>query len=211
MMASPEYALRSNCEPTVFVIDDDESVRESLEGLIREAGWKAETFSSAQAFFSRRQMNAPSCLLLDMALPGASGLDVQKSLAAAYPHIPIIFITGYADVPMTVQAMKAGAFEFPTKPFDAAVVVNAVRRAIDCSHAGLRKAVEPREIQISYASLTPRECDVLALVVSGLMNKQIAAELGISVVTVKVHRGRLMRKMSADCLADLVRLAAKLL
>jgi len=196
--------------PTVFVVDDDISVRESLELLIRCAGWQPETFASAQEFLSRPRVLAPSCLVLDVGLPDLNGLDLQKRVAADRTDMPIIFITGHGDVPMTVQAMKAGAVEFLTKPFGDEVLLGAIRNAIERSRAAVSREAEMRVLQNSYASLTPREREVMALVVSGRLNKQVGGALGISEITVKAHRGRMMRKMKADSLADLVNMAASL-
>ncbi len=196
--------------PTVFVVDDDVSVRESLELLIGCAGWQAETFASAQEFLSRPRVLAPSCLVLDVGLPDLNGLDLQKRVAADRTDMPIIFITGHGDVPMTVQAMKAGAVEFLTKPFGDEVLLGAIRNAIERSRAAVSREVEMRVLQNSYASLTPREREVMALVVSGRLNKQVGGELGISEITVKAHRGHAMRKMKAGSLADLVKMAARL-
>jgi FixJ family two-component response regulator len=193
----------------VFVVDDDVSVRESLELLVRTAGWQPETFASAQAFLCRPQPTVPCCLVLDVTLPGLSGLDLQKRLAER-TDMPIIFITGHGDVPMTVQAMKAGAAEFLTKPFKDDVLLDAIRSAIERSRAALRLDSEMRALRNCYASLTPREREVMALVVSGLLNKQVGGELGISEITVKAHRGQVMRKMKADSLPDLVTMAARL-
>jgi len=196
--------------PTVFVVDDDISVRESLELLIRCAGWQAETFVSAQEFLSRPRVLAPSCLVLDVGLPDLNGLDLQKRVAVDRTDMAIIFITGHGDVPMTVQAMKAGAVEFLTKPFGDEVLLSAIRSALERSRAALSREAEMRELQDCYASLTPRERAVLALVVSGRLNKQVGGELGISEITVKAHRGNVMRKMKAGSLADLVKMAASL-
>jgi len=196
--------------PTVFVVDDDISVRESLELLIRCAGWQPETFASAQEFLSRPRVLAPSCLVLDVGLPDLNGLDLQKRVAADRTDMPIIFITGHGDVPMTVQAMKAGAVEFLTKPFGDEVLLGAIRNAIERSRAAVSREAEMRVLQNSYASLTPREREVMALVVSGRLNKQVGGELGISEITVKAHRGHAMRKMKAGSLADLVNMAARL-
>jgi FixJ family two-component response regulator len=200
----------SRATPIVFVVDDDVSVRESLELLIRCAGWQPETFASAQEFLARPRAPAPSCLVLDVSLPGLNGLDLQKSVAADRSDMPIIFITGYGDVPMTVRAMKAGAVEFLTKPFDDDVLLTAIRNAIERSRIALDRETELRALKDRQASLTPRELEVMALVVSGKLNKQVGSELGISEITVKAHRGHMMRKMKADSLPDLVTMAAKL-
>jgi FixJ family two-component response regulator len=195
--------------PIVFVVDDDISVRESLELLIKRAGWQPETFASAQEFLSRPGPTVPCCLVLDVTLPGLSGLELQKRLAER-TDMPIIFITGHGDVPMTVQAMKAGAVEFLTKPFKDDVLLGAIRGAIERSRVALRLDVEMRALKHCYESLTPREREVMDLVVSGLLNKQVGGELGISEITVKAHRGQVMRKMKADSLPDLVTMAARL-
>src|SRR5882762_5538008 len=180
----------SDGTPIVFVVDDDVSVRESLELLIRCAGWQPEIFASAQEFLSRPRVLAPSCLVLDVGLPDLNGLDLQKRVAADRTDMPIIFITGHGDVPMTVQAMKAGAVEFLTKPFGDEVLLSAIRSAIEHSRAALSHEAEIRVLRDGYASLTRREREVMALVVSGLLNKQVGGELGISEITVKAHRGR---------------------
>ncbi|MEO7715310.1 MAG: response regulator transcription factor [Capsulimonas sp.] len=195
--------------PIVFVVDDDISVRESLELLIDWAGWRPETFSSAQAFLARPRVLAPSCLVLDVSLPDLNGLDLQARVAAR-SDMPIIFITGYGDVPMTVRAMKAGAVEFLTKPFGDEELLSAIRNAIERSHTALDHEAEIRALQDCYASLSPREREVMALVVSGLLNKQTGGNLGISEITVKAHRGKVMGKMKADSLADLVKMAERL-
>ena len=200
----------SHATPIVFVVDDDVSVRESLELLIRCEGWQPETFASAQEFLARPRVLVPSCLVLDVSLPDLNGLDLQKRVAADRTDMPIIFITGYGDVPMTVQAMKAGAVEFLTKPFGDEVLLSAIRHAIERSHAALDHEAEIRALRDRYASLSRREREVMALVVSGLLNKQVGGELGISEITVKAHRGKVMRKMKADSLADLVNMAARL-
>jgi FixJ family two-component response regulator len=193
----------------VFVVDDDVSVRDSLELLLRTAGWNPETFPSAQAFLSRPRSRVPSCLVLDVSLPGLNGLQLQKELAER-TDMPIIFITGHGSVPMTVQAMKAGAVEFLTKPFKDDVLLEAIRGAIERSRTALEEDSEMRVLRDRYASLTPRERQVMRLVVSGLLNKQVGGELGISEITVKAHRGQVMRKMQADSVAELVTMAARL-
>ena len=197
-------------EPIVFVVDDDVSVRESLELLIRSEGWQAETFSSAQEFLDRPRVLVPSCLVLDFSLPGLNGLELQKCVAVERKDMPIIFITGYVDVPITVQAMKAGAVEFFTKPFREDTLLSTIRAALQRSRIALSRGLEIKALQDRYAALSCRERQVMALVVSGLLNKQIGGELGISEITVKAHRGKVMQKMKADSLADLVRMDAKL-
>jgi FixJ family two-component response regulator len=193
----------------VFVVDDDVSVRESLELLIRTAGWWPEIFSSAQDFLSRPRSTVPCCLVLDVRLPGLSGLELQRQLVDR-ADMPIIFITGHGDVPMSVQAMKAGAVEFLIKPFQDDVLLDAISAAIERSRGALRQDSEMRVLREGYVSLTRREREVMALVVSGLLNKQVGGELGISEITVKAHRGQVMRKMKADSLPDLVSMAARL-
>jgi FixJ family two-component response regulator len=200
----------SDATPIVFVVDDDISVRESLELMIINAGWQSETFASAQQFLAHPRRFVPSCLVLDVSLPYLSGLDLQKLIAVDRADMPIIFITGYGDVPMTVQAMKAGAVEFLTKPFGDEMLLGAIQTAIDRSRIALVHEVEMREMRNCHASLTPRERQVMSLVGSGLLNKQVGCDLGISEITVKAHRGQVMRKMKADSLADLVKMDAKL-
>jgi FixJ family two-component response regulator len=191
-------------------VDDDPSVREGLQSLIRSAGWRAETFASAQEFLARPNIDAPGCLILDLQLPGLSGLDLQKRMAEAGLETPIVFLTGHGNIPASVQAMKAGAVEFLTKPFDEQDLLRAIEEAVERDQRARQQRAAMRELQLRYASLTPREQEVLLHVISGLLNKQIAAELKMSEFTVKIHRGRVMRKMRADSLADLVRMAESL-
>lgn len=201
---------KSECKPIVFVVDDDVSVRESLEGLISFAGWQSETFASAGEFLARPRPMVPSCLVLDVSLPDLNGLELQKLIASERTEMPIIFITGHGDVPMTVQAMKCGAVEFLTKPFDDEVLLSALRHAITLSTAVLEDQAEISAMRHNYESLTPRERDVMKLVVAGMLNKQIGLKLDISEITVKAHRGKMMQKMKAASVADLVKTAVRL-
>jgi FixJ family two-component response regulator len=203
-------AAKSQPKPIVFVVDDDVSVRESLDLLIKFAGWQSETFASAVDFLARPRTTTPSCLVLDVSLPDLDGLELQKLIASERTDMPIIFITGHGDVPMTVEAMKGGAVEFLTKPFDDEVLLSAIRHAIKRSAAVLDDQAETSALRSSYESLTPREREVMQLVVAGMLNKQIGLKLGISEVTVKAHRGKMMQKMKAESLADLVKTAVRL-
>jgi len=201
---------QSQQKPIVFVVDDDVSVRESLELLIKFAGWQPETFSSGADFLARPRTTTPSCLVLDISLPDLNGLELQKLIASERTDMPIIFITGHGDVPMTVQAMKAGAVEFLTKPFDDETLLTAIRHAIKRSAAALDEQAEITALRTNYELLTHRERDVMRCVVTGMLNKQIALNLGISEITVKAHRGKMMQKMKADSVADLVKTAVRL-
>ena len=203
-------AAKSQQKPIVFVVDDDVSVRESLDLLIKFAGWQSETFASAVDFLARPRTTTPSCLVLDVSLPDLDGLELQKLIASERTDMPIIFITGHGYVPMTVKAMKGGAVEFLTKPFDDEVLLSAIRHAIKRSAAVLDDQAETSALRSSYESLTPREREVMQLVVAGMLNKQIGLKLGISEVTVKAHRGKMMQKMKAESLADLVKTAVRL-
>lgn len=200
----------SDSTPIVYVVDDDVSVRESLEALVRFAGWRPEVFATAREFLAYPRALVPSCLVLDVGLPGVNGLALQKLVSADRTSMPIIFITGYGDIPTTVQAMKGGAVEFLTKPFEDEVLLNAIRQALQRSRTAVSREAEMLGLRECYASLTQREQEVMALVVSGLLNKQVGDELGISEITVKAHRGKVMRKMKALSLADLVTMASRL-
>src|SRR5262250_1061955 len=200
----------ATAQPIVFVVDDDVWVRESLETLIHDEGWQPETFASAQEFLDRPRVFTPSCLVLDISLPGLNGLELQKRVAAERTDMPIIFLTGHGDIPMSVGAMKAGAVEFLTKPFHDEVLLTAIRQALERSRLALAQGAEMQELRDRYASLTPRERDVMAVVVSGLLNKKVAGELGITESTVKAHRGQVMHKMKANSVAGLVKMTARL-
>jgi FixJ family two-component response regulator len=202
--------MTSQTQPTIFIVDDDISVRESLELLLGSEGWATEAFASAQEFLSRPRSLAASCLLLDVNLPDLSGLDLQERIASDDAGMPIIFLTGCGDIPMTVRAMKAGVAEFLTKPFDDEVLLDAISRAIERSQVEVEEEMSLRSLRERHATLSQREQQVMALVVSGLLNKQVGGELGISEITVKAHRGRVMRKMKARSLAELVKISAKL-
>ena len=197
-------------DAVIAIVDDDPSVREGLSSLIRSAGLQAETFASAQEFLARPGAEAPSCLVLDLQLPGLSGLDLQKRMAEVGMEIPIVFLTGHGNIPASVQAMKAGAVEFLTKPFDEQDLLDAIQEAVERDRRTREQCAEIRELRDLYESLTPREQEVMQHVISGLLNKQVAAELNITEYTVKIHRGRIMRKMHAESLADLVRMAQSL-
>ena len=209
-MSAGQSSLSPETSPVVFIVDDDISVRESLEALIDFEGWRTETFASAEEFLTRSRSLEPCCLILDISLPDLNGLDLQKLIAADRIEMPIIFITGHGDIPMTVQAMKAGAVEFLTKPINDQLLLDAIRSAVERSKSELGNEVELGSLRSRWSLLTPREREVIELVVSGLLNKQVGYKLGISEITVKAHRGKAMAKMEADSLADMVRMTTRL-
>jgi FixJ family two-component response regulator len=210
LIDEPSSQLAWSATPVVFVVDADASARESLERQIHRAGWRPETFGLAHEFLARSPVAVPSCLVLDVSLPDINGLELQRLIATDWINTPVIFATGHGDVPMTVQAMKAGAVEFLTKPLSDEKLLDAIRYALERSRASLRQEAQTQVLRDRYASLTPREREVLASIVRGRLNKQVGAELGISDITVKAHRGKMMQKMRADSLAALVRMAARL-